>query len=169
MWHTHTHTHSVRFVSFPQTGRGDAPIKCRLPVCSVKRLTAKAIRFPPGATSNVEKLMHRACLQLNLNKMLSLLSITRQMPAASYPFVLHSLRSSSASFRHLDSCSKLRNWLARGSWVHLIMGYAPECRMSKQRQRITNQMLISLCWRCTTLKAILAPFSIFNFGLKMGI
>lgn len=93
MWHTHTHAHSVRFVSFPQTGRGDAPIKCRLPVCSVKRLTAKAIRFPPGAKSNVEKLMHRACLQLNLNKMLSLLSITRQMPAASYPFLLHSLRS----------------------------------------------------------------------------
>lgn len=94
--HTHSHTHSVRFVSFPQTGQGDAPIKCRLPVsmclrvcvyacvCSVKRLTAKAIRFPPGAKSNVDKLMHRACLQLNLNKMLSLLSITRQMPAASY-------------------------------------------------------------------------------------
>lgn len=41
--------------------------------------------------SNVEKLMHRACLQLNLNKMLSLLSITRQMPAASYPFLRRSL------------------------------------------------------------------------------
>lgn len=103
MWHTHTHTHthSVSCVSYPKTGQGDAPIKCRLSasvyvcvcVCSVKRLTAKAIRFPPGAKSNVEKLMHRACLQLNLNKMLSLLSITRQMPAASYPFLLHSLLS----------------------------------------------------------------------------
>lgn len=116
--------------------------------------------------SNVEKLMHRACLQLNVNKMLSLLlSITRQMPAASYPFLLHSLSLCTSCLRHLDSCSKLRNWLARGKKNSAASHHGKRRRMSKQRQRITNPMFISLCWRCATLTEILILFSIFNFGV----